>query len=98
MLIINQHLQLSLRRYGAAEADCNQSLSLDASYTKAFLRRAAARFQLGRIQEAEADYREVLRLEPNNKQAQDELKNITKVQLSTAWFETLSIKGKITER
>ncbi|XP_068715100.1 RNA polymerase II-associated protein 3-like [Montipora foliosa] len=70
---------LKLKRYGAAEADCNQSLSLDVSYTKAFLRRAAARFQLGRIQEAEADYREVLRLEPNNKQAQDELKNITKL-------------------
>ena len=66
-------------RYGAAEVDCNQAVSLDGSYTKAYLRRGAARFQLGRVQEAEADYREVLRLEPSNRQAQEELKNITKV-------------------
>ena len=66
-------------RYGAAEADCNQALSLDGSYTKAYLRRGAAWFQLGRVQEAEADYKEALRLEPSNKQAQEELNNITKV-------------------
>ena len=66
-------------RYGAAEADCNQALSLDGSYTKAYLRRGAARFQLGRVQEAEADYRKVLKLEPSNRQAQEELKSITKV-------------------
>lgn len=69
-----------LLRYGAAEADCNQALSLDGSYTKAYLRRGAARFQLGRVLEAESDYREALRLEPSNKQAQEELKNVTKVK------------------
>lgn len=54
-------------------------MTLDASYTKAYLRRGAARFQLGRVKEAEADYKDVLRLEPSNKQAQEELKNIAKV-------------------
>jgi len=54
-------------------------LLLDGSYTKAYLRRGAARFQLGRIQEAEADYRKVLKLEPSNRQAQEEMKNIAKV-------------------
>ena len=68
-------------RYGAAEADCDQALALDPSYIKAYLRRGAARFQLGRVQEAEADYREVLRLEPGNRQAQEELKNIKKVNI-----------------
>ena len=72
----------SMLRYGAAEADCNQALSLDGSYTKAYLRRGAARFQLGRVQEAEADYRKVLKLEPSNRQAQEELKNISKVNFS----------------
>jgi len=70
---------LKLQRYGAAEADCNQALLLDGSYTKAYLRRGAARFQLGRIQEAEADYRKVLKLEPSNRQAQEEMKNIAKL-------------------
>ena len=41
-----------------------------------------ARFQLGRVKEAEADYKDVLRLEPSNKQAQEELKNIAKVMCS----------------
>ena len=76
------YLFLFIYRYGAAEADCSQALSLDASYTKAYLRRGAARFQLGRVKEAEADYKDVLRLEPSNKQAQEELKNIAKVMCS----------------
>ena len=79
---ISGHIVIFLVRYAAAEADCNQALSLDASYTKAFLRRGAARFQLGRVQEAEVDYRAALKLEPNNKQAQEELRNITKVNSS----------------
>ena len=79
---ISGHIVILLVRYAAAEADCNQALSLDASYTKAFLRRGAARFQLGRVQEAEVDYRAALKLEPNNKQAQEELRNITKVNPS----------------
>ena len=66
-------------RYGAAEADCTQALSLDSSYTKAYLRRGAARFQMGRVQQADADYKEALKLEPSNKQAQAELKSIQKV-------------------
>lgn len=73
-------------RYGAAEADCNQALYLDGSYTKAYLRRGAAHFQLGRITEAEADFREALRLEPNNKQAQEELRNINKVNSAIVCF------------
>ena len=76
---IDQTIYFFVLRYGAAEADCTQALSLDGSYTKAYLRRGAALFQLGREQEAEADYKEVLRLEPSNKQAQEELRNITKV-------------------
>lgn len=78
-LVAQVYYNIFIFRYGAAEADCNQALSLDASYTKAYLRRGAARFQLGRVQEAEADYKEALRLEPSNRQAQEELKNITKV-------------------
>ena len=68
-------------RYRAAEADCTQALSLDSSYTKAYLRRGAARFQMGQVQQAEADYREALKLEPSNKQAKVELKSIKKVSI-----------------
>ena len=63
-------------RYGAAEADCNLAISLDETYAKAYLRRAAARSHLGKLQESMADYEEVLSLEPGNRQATEELQKI----------------------
>ena len=90
IICISGHIIVLLVRYAAAEADCNQALSLDASYTKAFLRRGAARFQLGKVQEAEADYRAALKLEPNNKQAQEELRNITKVNFLVSIYQSIN--------
>lgn len=39
-------------RYEEAENDCTQALLLDASYSKAFARRGAARVALGKLKEA----------------------------------------------
>jgi RNA polymerase II-associated protein 3 len=52
----------------------------DPSYTKAFSRRAAARFALKKYEDAMADYKRVLTLEPNNKFAKIELERIEKVR------------------
>lgn len=41
-----------LLRYKEAEDDCTQALRLDASYSKAFARRGAARVALGKLKEA----------------------------------------------
>lgn len=49
------HLQLE--NYGAALADAESSVQLDATYIKGYYRRAAARFLLGKQADALRDYR-----------------------------------------
>ncbi|KAJ8249782.1 hypothetical protein COCON_G00229980 [Conger conger] len=68
---------LKLQRYAEAEEDCSRAIALDATYTKAFARRGTARAALGKMREARQDFEQVLKLEPGNKQAMDELKKIS---------------------
>ncbi|KAM6303464.1 RNA polymerase II-associated protein 3 isoform 1-T3 [Podargus strigoides] len=67
---------LKIEKYEEAENDCTQALLLDASYSKAFARRGAARVALGKLTEAMQDFEAVLKLEPGNKQAVNELTKI----------------------
>ncbi|XP_009879141.1 PREDICTED: RNA polymerase II-associated protein 3 isoform X2 [Charadrius vociferus] len=67
---------LKIEKYEEAENDCTQALLLDASYSKAFARRGAARVALGKLKEAMQDFEAVLKLEPGNKQAINELAKI----------------------
>ncbi|XP_010175156.1 RNA polymerase II-associated protein 3-like, partial [Antrostomus carolinensis] len=73
--------------YEEAENDCTQALLLDASYSKAFARRGAARVALGKLKEAMQDFEAVLKLEPGNKQAINEL---TKIKNELAEKEQLT--------
>ena len=66
-------------RYGAAEQDCSFSLELDPTYTKALLRRGTVRIKLKKYHSAKEDFQNVLKEEPDNKQALGEIKNIDKV-------------------
>ncbi|PRW56947.1 outer envelope mitochondrial [Chlorella sorokiniana] len=63
---------LKLGAYGAAEADCDEALKLELS-AKALLRRGSARLAQGNVGGAHADFSQVLALEPQNRQARDEL-------------------------
>ncbi|XP_009466977.1 PREDICTED: RNA polymerase II-associated protein 3 isoform X2 [Nipponia nippon] len=67
---------LKIEKFEEAENDCTQALLLDASYSKAFARRGAARVALGKLKEAMQDFEAVLKLEPGNKQAINELTKI----------------------
>jgi len=60
---------LRKKQFGAAETDATLALSIDPTYVKAFQRRASARTGLLRLEEAIADYDQVLRLESGNKAA-----------------------------
>lgn len=60
-------------RFGAAEADCDATIALDPTYVKAFQRRAVARMALKKYSLAKDDLLAVLRLEPKNKEAKNEL-------------------------
>ena len=61
--------RLKLQQWDEAERDCSTVLAAEAGNVKALLRRAAARAALGRAVDAQADWRAVLALEPQNKEA-----------------------------
>lgn len=67
---------LKLEKYKEAEEDCTKAIFLDRTYSKALARRATARVALGKVQEAKQDFQEVLKLEPGNKQALNELQKL----------------------
>ncbi|XP_029317974.1 RNA polymerase II-associated protein 3 isoform X2 [Cottoperca gobio] len=67
---------LKLEKYKEAEEDCTKAVSLDRTYSKAFARRATARVALRKLEEAKQDFQEVLKLEPGNKQALNELQKL----------------------
>lgn len=67
---------LKQEKYGAAELDCTLTIHLNDKYAKAYHRRGTARFHLGKLEEAAKDFEQVLKLEPNNKAVQEELKKI----------------------
>ncbi|KAF6726963.1 RNA polymerase II-associated protein 3 [Oryzias melastigma] len=67
---------LKLERFKEAEEDCSTAISLDSSYSKAFARRGTARAALRKLPEAKLDFEQLLRLEPGNKQALNELQKL----------------------
>ena len=67
---------LKLQKYGAAITDCDCSIELDQSYTKAYARRATAHLKLGQKTKARDDFKKVLEHEPDNKLAINELNKL----------------------
>ncbi|XP_050030722.1 RNA polymerase II-associated protein 3-like isoform X3 [Dermacentor andersoni] len=64
--------------YGAAEEDCNRALEWDPNYIKAYHRRGLARQSLSKKALAAEDFRMVLSLESNNKEARQHLTKLEK--------------------
>ncbi|XP_066489639.1 RNA polymerase II-associated protein 3 [Tiliqua scincoides] len=64
---------LKIQKYEEAEEDCAQAVLIDSSYSKAYARRGTARAALGKLKEALQDFETVLKLEPGNKQAINEI-------------------------
>jgi RNA polymerase II-associated protein 3 len=67
---------LKQEKYASAELDCTLSIHLNDKYSKAYHRRGQARLNLEKFEEAARDFEQVIKLEPNNKQAQEELRKI----------------------
>lgn len=68
-----------LKKFAVAESDCNLAIALDGKYSKAFLRRGAARNALKNYESALQDYEVVLQLDPGNTEAQKEHMSIKEV-------------------
>lgn len=65
-----------LKKFAVAESDCNLAIALNRNYAKAYSRRGACRLALKNFQGAKEDYERFLELEPNNSEAENELKKI----------------------
>ena len=86
---------LKLQKYAAAIADCDCSIELDDTYTKAYLRRATAHLKLEHKTEALADFNKVLEFEPENKLAMSTVKKL-EVELTPVEEYTPRKPGDIT--
>jgi len=64
---------LKTNEFKLAISDCTYSLKLDITYVKAYQRRSAAYMAIKMYDEAIKDLNEILKLEPNNKQAKMDL-------------------------
>ena len=71
---------LKQEKYQLVVQDCDKSIQIDATYHKSFLRRGTAHSKLGNISEAEKDFRTVLELVPDNKEALVELNKLKLVK------------------
>ncbi|CAF0784426.1 unnamed protein product [Rotaria sordida] len=70
--------QLFEQRYGACEADCTLAIQLDKNYLKAYYRRALARIELEKIEQARQDLEYILTREPSNNDAKIKLDELNK--------------------
>jgi len=75
-------------RYSKVVDDCTSSISNDASYVKAYFRRAKARLELGKLNDAKEDVKTTLKLEPSNVEAKQLLAQISKKTMSTLFGPT----------
>jgi len=62
----------------SAESDCTEAIKLNSQYIKAYYRRATARFELKRYEDAKKDLELILELEPSNKEAKSLLSQVSK--------------------
>ena len=62
-------MHLKLKAHAECIADCTEALQVQPRYGKALYRRAQAREAAGALAEAFKDVRELLNLEPSNKEA-----------------------------
>ncbi|GFS35071.1 sperm-associated antigen 1, partial [Trichonephila inaurata madagascariensis] len=72
---------LKLKNYFAAVVDCNEVISLEPNNVKALFRRGIAHKEAEMFDLAAIDFEILLKLEPENKSAQDQLKQIENMKL-----------------
>ncbi|CAF3787883.1 unnamed protein product [Rotaria socialis] len=70
--------QLFEQRYGACEADCTLAIQLDENYLKAYYRRALARVEMEKFDQAREDLQYILAREPSNADAKTKLAEVNK--------------------
>lgn len=89
---------IQLEEYQKAEQDCSASIKIDPKYVKSYFRRGLARKHLNKLEEAIDDFQDVLTLEPGNKQAIEELREISKIKESRKRQQEEKLIEKVEEK
>ncbi|KAL3142976.1 Amidase 1 [Trebouxia sp. C0009 RCD-2024] len=83
---------LKVMRFAEAKDDCDSALNLELN-VKTLLRRGTAWLGLQEIESAQKDFKHVLSLEPNNRQARQELKALKEQEAMFADEESHIVNG-----
>ena len=89
-----------LKKWNQAIADCTSALSLDDSYTKAYLRRAKCYMELAKFEDAIRDYEKLHRMDRSNfeyRQLLSQAKNELKKSLRKDYYKILGIERNANE-
>ncbi|XP_072286726.1 serine/threonine-protein phosphatase 5 [Pyxicephalus adspersus] len=76
--------------YGYALADASRAIQLDAKYIKGYYRRAASNMALGKLKAALKDYETVVKVRPNDKDAQMKFQECSKLVRQKAFERAIA--------
>ncbi|CAO1614490.1 unnamed protein product [Parajaminaea phylloscopi] len=71
--------ELKLEQHGLAIEDATKAIALDATFTKAYFRRASAYLSIVQPKKALPDLQYILKLEPGNRQVQQQAQDVQKL-------------------
>ncbi|PVU90396.1 hypothetical protein BB561_004899 [Smittium simulii] len=76
--------------FGAAIADAEEAIKLDANFVKAYYRRASAHMAMGNIEKAKNDYKIVVTKAPTDKVASEKFKLVSKLYKKMLFEEAIT--------
>jgi len=88
------YTNIKLENYGFAIDDAGEAVNKDATYAKAYYRRATALFALGKYKNALANFKRVLELVPNDPDATEKYKLVQKIHKEKQLAEAISVDSQ----
>ncbi|TDZ22462.1 Serine/threonine-protein phosphatase T [Colletotrichum orbiculare MAFF 240422] len=82
---------LKSEAYGYAIADCSKAIELNPKFVKAYFRRGLAHTAILRPKDALGDFRECIRLDPNNKDAKLKLDECKKIVRKLDFYAAIEV-------
>lgn len=83
---------IKLENFGSAIMDATKAVELDSTFMKGYYRRGIAYFALGKLRESKLDLDAVLKLDPDNREAQSKLAEVEKALKNTQSQSTVATK------
>jgi DnaJ family protein C protein 7 len=71
---------LGLNKFHKCIADCDETLNIDANFSKALRRKGRSQYCLGNLNEAKETFNRAIELEPNDAALKDELREVLQVE------------------